>query len=103
MSSDDEAPDLVPLQPNGQANTAPSGSSPPISAAGATGKRFEKSVPVTLITGYLGSGKTTLVERILTLHHGYKIAVILNEIGDEKGIEKALLQDEQGVHNNVTV
>ena len=45
-----------------------------------------------------GAGKTTLVERILTQHHGYRIAVILNEIGDEKGIEKALLQDEAGAH-----
>ena len=48
-----------------------------------------------------GAGKTTLVDRILTAQHGFRVAVILNEIGDEKGIEKALLQDETGapVHN----
>jgi hypothetical protein len=45
------------------------------------------------------AGKTTLVERILTAQHGYRVAVILNEIGDEKGIEKALLQDEEGMQS----
>jgi hypothetical protein len=44
-----------------------------------------------------GAGKTTLVEHILTSQHGYRIAVILNEIGDSHGIEKALLQDEKGL------
>jgi hypothetical protein len=53
----------------------------------------------TLLTVRLsaGAGKTTLVERILNAQHGYRIAVILNEIGDTHGIEKALLQDEGGV------
>ena len=36
------------------------------------------------------------MELILNEQHGYRIAVILNEIGDERGIEKALLQDEEG-------
>lgn len=39
-------------------------------------------VPVTIITGYLGSGKTTLVNRILTQKHGKKVAVIVNEFGE---------------------
>ena len=39
-------------------------------------------VPITLITGFLGSGKTTLVNRILTSpDHGLRILVIENEIG----------------------
>ena len=50
-------------------------------------------VPVTLISGYLGSGKTTLVNYILTAQHGRRIAVILNEFGEELGIEKALVAD----------
>lgn len=51
-----------------------------------------KPVPVTLITGFLGSGKTTLVNYILTAQHGYRIAVIMNEFGEEVGIESALLK-----------
>ena len=35
-------------------------------------------VPLTLVTGYLGAGKTTLVNYILKEQHGKKIAVILN-------------------------
>lgn len=38
-------------------------------------------VPVTIITGFLGAGKTTLVNRILTEQHGKKLAVIENEFG----------------------
>lgn len=41
-----------------------------------------KIFPVTVVTGFLGSGKTTLINRILNENHGKKIAVILNEIGD---------------------
>ena len=38
--------------------------------------------PVTIVTGFLGSGKTTLVNRILTSHeHGKRIVVIENEAG----------------------
>lgn len=42
----------------------------------------KKTFPVTVVTGFLGSGKTTLINRILNENHGKKIAVILNEIGD---------------------
>lgn len=35
-------------------------------------------VPLTIVTGYLGAGKTTLVNYILKVQHGKKIAVILN-------------------------
>ena len=40
-------------------------------------------IPVTIITGFLGAGKTTLVNRILTEHHGKKLAVIENEFGKQ--------------------
>jgi G3E family GTPase len=38
-------------------------------------------VPVTLLVGFLGSGKTTLVNRILSEQHNQRIAVIVNEFG----------------------
>lgn len=40
-----------------------------------------RRVPVTLITGFLGSGKTTLVNRLLSADHGLRIVVIENELG----------------------
>lgn len=41
-----------------------------------------KTVPITLITGYLGSGKTTLINYLLKNAGGYKMAVIVNDIGE---------------------
>ena len=42
----------------------------------------KKEIPVLLLTGYLGSGKTTLVNRILSNRRGIKFAVIVNDIGE---------------------
>lgn len=39
------------------------------------------TTPVTVITGFLGAGKTTLVNRILRESHGQRLAVIENEFG----------------------
>ena len=50
-----------------------------------------KDVPVLLLTGYLGSGKTTLVNRILSNKKGIKFAVIVNDIG-EVNIDADLIQ-----------
>ena len=41
-----------------------------------------KKTKITLLTGYLGSGKTTLINHILTNQDKYKIAVIVNDIGE---------------------
>lgn len=47
--------------------------------------------PVLLLTGYLGSGKTTLVNRILANKKGIKFAVIVNDIG-EVNIDASLIE-----------
>ena len=43
---------------------------------------MKKDIPVLLLTGYLGSGKTTLVNKILNNRKGIKFAVIVNDIGE---------------------
>jgi G3E family GTPase len=44
--------------------------------------KMNKIVPITLLTGYLGAGKTTLINHVLNNQEGYKVAVIVNDIGE---------------------
>ncbi|MGB5971228.1 MAG: cobalamin biosynthesis protein CobW [Spirulinaceae cyanobacterium] len=63
-------------------------------------------IPVTVVTGFLGAGKTTLVRHLLQNNQGRKIAVLVNEFG-EVGIDGDLLRscqicdDESEPENNI--
>jgi len=48
-------------------------------------------VPCTIVTGFLGAGKTTLIRHVLTNAQGRRLAVIVNEFGDV-GIDGELLK-----------
>lgn len=50
-----------------------------------------KRIPITLLTGYLGAGKTTLMNHILSNQEGYRVAVIVNDIG-EVNVDSSLIQ-----------
>ena len=49
-------------------------------------------VPITLLCGYLGAGKTTLLNQVLNNQSGYKVAVIVNDIG-EVNVDAKLIAD----------
>ena len=50
-----------------------------------------KKIPATVITGFLGSGKTTLIRHLLQNAGGRRIALIINEFGD-LGVDKDIVQ-----------
>ncbi|KAL4424961.1 hypothetical protein ABPG77_002846 [Micractinium sp. CCAP 211/92] len=103
-SSDDELPpEAVPLgaAPASGRATGAAAEDPDAHAAGAEPSSAAPGappvpVPVTLITGYLGAGKTTLVNWVLTARHGFRCAVLLNEIADSADIERALVKEPEG-------
>ena len=67
----------------------------PSREAGPFGRRLKRErgarVPVTVVTGFLGAGKTTLIRRFLASPEGQGTAVIVNEFG-AVGIDDALLR-----------
>lgn len=87
--ADDEEPPLA-IEINESEN--PSSSQQPINIP----QNDEVTVGVTVITGYLGAGKSTLVNYILNAQHGKRIAVILNEFGEEIGVERAMINEGDG-------
>ena len=63
-------------------------------------------IPVTVVTGFLGAGKTSLIRHLLQNNQGRKIAVLVNEFG-EVGIDGELLRscqicdDEENPDSNI--
>ena len=49
-----------------------------------------RRIPATIVTGFLGAGKTSLVRHLLMARSGHRLAVIVNEFG-ELGIDRELL------------
>ncbi|MEP3330990.1 GTP-binding protein [Sedimentitalea sp.] len=49
------------------------------------------SLPLTIVSGYLGAGKTTLINRLLAEDHGIRLMVIVNDFG-AINIDKALIK-----------
>src|SRR5262252_4771251 len=68
----------------------------PSREAGPFGRRHKRErgarIPVTVVTGFLGAGKTTLIRRFLGSPEGEGTAVIVNEFG-AVGIDDALIRD----------
>ncbi len=50
-----------------------------------------KKIPVTVVTGFLGSGKTTLIRHLIETTAGRRLAVIVNEFGDV-GVDGEILK-----------
>ncbi len=48
-------------------------------------------LPITLVTGFLGSGKSTYINRILNAYSGHRIGLVVNEFG-EVGLESNILE-----------
>jgi G3E family GTPase len=61
----------------------------------AIGAKADTRIPATVVTGFLGSGKTTLINRILSEQHGKKLAVIVNEFGEISIDGQLVVHDDQ--------
>ena len=52
---------------------------------------MNKKIPVTILTGFLGSGKTTVIRNLLLKNRGKRIALMINEFGD-LGVDSEILR-----------
>ena len=50
-----------------------------------------QKIPVTVITGFLGAGKTSLIRHLISNTQGKKMALLINEFGD-LGVDGELLK-----------
>ncbi|CAM9454153.1 unnamed protein product, partial [Ectocarpus sp. 12 AP-2014] len=76
--------------------SAPPGGKPAAAAAAVSSATSSHKVPVTILTGFLGSGKTTMLNHLLHVQREKRIAVIENEFG-EVPIDGDLLADGDGL------
>ncbi len=53
--------------------------------------KFNGKVPTTVITGFLGAGKTSMIRHLLETANGKRLALIINEFGD-LGVDGELLK-----------
>lgn len=63
----------------------------PISPKATPSTEHDTLIPVTVVSGFLGSGKSTAINHLLRGDHGLRLAVLVNEFG-AVGIDGAMLQ-----------
>ncbi len=62
-----------------------------VGMASETGDGTGDAAGVTIITGFLGSGKSKLIRRVLNENHGLRTVIVENEFGASSAVESAVV------------